>query len=197
MAVNRDRGGTLASTEARIGDVLKTHRERQGLSLRTLGARAGFSASFLSQVETGQASPSIASLGRIASELGLTLARLFAASDAAVPAVLRADDRQGFTSTWSRARVESLMPAGGETGSLEAMAVTIAPGGMSGKHLATHGSDQFVYVLKGAVTLYLDGEQLDLREGDTAIISKRAGHRWENRGRSKTEILVVSSRTAS
>jgi transcriptional regulator with XRE-family HTH domain len=197
MAVDRDRQATLPSTEARIGEVLKQHRERQGLSLRTLGARAGFSASFLSQVETGQVSPSIASLGRIASELGLTLAGLFAASDAPTAVVVRADERQGFTSTWSRARVESLMPAGGDPRSLESMAVTLAPGGMSGKHLVTHATDQFVYVLSGAVTLFLDNEHIDLREGDAAFIRKRSPHRWENRFRSKTQILIVSSRIQS
>jgi transcriptional regulator with XRE-family HTH domain len=63
----------VPQAEARIGEVLRQLRERQGLSLRTLAGRAGFSASFLSQLENGQVSPSIASLDRIAAELGVTL----------------------------------------------------------------------------------------------------------------------------
>jgi XRE family transcriptional regulator, regulator of sulfur utilization len=191
MPSDRDRDATAVSIETRIGDILKRHRERQGLSLRTLGERAGFSASFLSQVETGHASPSIASLERIAGELGLTLGELFADSPSA--AVVRADSRPGFTSMWSRARVESLMSSTTPR-ALEAIMVTLSPGGMSGKHLAPHASDQFAYVLRGTVRLFLDDEEIELREGDAAHIPAKSPHRWENRGRGKTDFLIVSSR---
>ena len=53
----------------KLGPRLKAARNAKSLSLRALGERTGFSASFLSQVELGQASPSLASLGRIAVEL--------------------------------------------------------------------------------------------------------------------------------
>ena len=181
------------SLEARFGDVLKARREALGLSLRTLAARADFSASFLSQVETGQVSPSIASLARIAAELGLTLASLFAASPGLTGAVVRADSREGFTSSWSRARLESLMPAASEGRTLDAIAVTVQPGGFSGKHLTVHPTDQFVYVVKGAVTLFLEGEELRLAQGDSAFVPKQAAHRWKNSNRRVAEILLISA----
>jgi transcriptional regulator with XRE-family HTH domain len=194
MAADREPDGPPLSTEARIGEVLKAARDRRGLSLRTLGARVGFSASFLSQVETGQVSPSLASLERIAHELGLTLAGLFAASDGGAMRIVRAGDRQGFTSSWSRARVESLMPAAAATRSLDAIAVTLAPGGVSGKHPAVHAADQFVYAAHGAATLILDETQIDLHEGDTTFIPRRTPHRWENRARTETQLIIVSTR---
>jgi transcriptional regulator with XRE-family HTH domain len=46
---------------------------QRGLSLRSLATSAGFSPSFVSQVENGQTSPSIASLARLAHALGLGL----------------------------------------------------------------------------------------------------------------------------
>ena len=143
--VERDAHPNALSAETRFGEVLKARREALGLSLRTLAARVKFSASFLSQVETGQASPSIASLERIAGELGLTLASLFAASPGSAGAVVRGDSREGFTSSWSRARLESLMPPGTDVSTLEAISVTLQPGGVSGKHLTVHATDQFVY----------------------------------------------------
>lgn len=194
MSSDREPDAPVLSTEARIGEVLKAARERRGLSLRTLGARAGFSASFLSQVETGQVSPSLASLERIAHELGLTLAGLFAASGGGTTSVVRAASRPAFTSSWSRARVESLMPAGAGARAIEAIAVTIGPGGVSGKHPAVHPADQFVYIVHGAATLFLDELELEMTEGDTAFIPRRSPHRWENRGRSKTQLIVVSGR---
>jgi XRE family transcriptional regulator, regulator of sulfur utilization len=193
MSLHATREPAGQSKEARIGEILKRLREQLGFSLRTLAARAGFSASFLSQLENGQVSPSIASLDRIASELGVTLADLFEASQTPVASVVRAQDRPGFTSSWSRARIESLTPSG-ERRRLEAIAVTLAPRGTSGKHPTSHPTDQFAYVLTGPLTLILAEDHLSLGSGDTAVIPRKTPHRWLNEGPNATQVLLVSTR---
>lgn len=187
------RGTTIQSTEARIGEVLKQIRENLGLSLRTLAARAKFSASFLSQLENGQVSPSIASLERIAGELGVTVADLFEASQTPTPAVVRADARPGFTSMWSRARVELLTPSGERRG-VAGIAVSLAPGGASGKHSSNHPTDQFAYVLAGTIMLFLGEERMSLDVGDAVTIPRKTPHRWQNDGAVETQVLLVSLR---
>ena len=182
-----------ASAEARIGELLKRLREQRGLSLRTLATKVGFSASFISQLENGQVSPSIASLDRIAGELGLTLASLFEATQAPVPSVVRSTARPGFTSSWSRARVESLTPSG-ERRPLEAVAVSLAPLGASGKDASVHPADQFAYVLQGPLTLTLGGQRLSLDTGDAAMIPRKTPHRWHNEGIGTAQVLLVSAR---
>ena len=59
----------------------------------TVAERAGLSESFLSQVERGRASASIASLRRIADALGVSMADLFEPGGLAQPRVLRRDER--------------------------------------------------------------------------------------------------------
>jgi transcriptional regulator with XRE-family HTH domain len=186
---------TLTAAEAQIGEVLKRLREAAGLSLRTLATRAGFSASFLSQLENGLVSPSIASLDRIARELGVTLADFFEASRTPAPTVIRAGDRPGFTSAWSRARVESLVPSGGRR-SLEAVAVRLSHRGASGRHAAGLPTDQFAYVLEGPVTLSLAEERLTLGTGDAVIIPRKTPHRWQNDHSAPVEVLLVATRLA-
>ena len=56
-----------------IGERLRAARQRRGLSLRALGELTGFSASFHSQVELGQASPSVGSLQRIVVPVNIAL----------------------------------------------------------------------------------------------------------------------------
>ena len=180
----------VPSTEARIGEVIKQLREKNGLSLRTLATRVDFSASFLSQLENGQVSPSIASLERIVTELGVTLADLFEASQKSGARVVRAESRPGFTSEWSRARVESLSGAGARS-QLEAIAVTLEPRGASGKHPTRHAVDQFAYMLKGDLTLVLEDERLELSAGDCLVIPARAAHRWVNTNPEPSEVLLV------
>jgi transcriptional regulator with XRE-family HTH domain len=192
MAPKRE-GPTPDTVEQRIGPELKRLRERAGLSVRALAEQAGFSASFISQLENGVVSPSIASLEKIASMLGMTLGDLFSASEATDVAVIRADVRPSFTSSWSRARIEALMPLSIGR-SLEAMMVTLEPGGTSGKRPAAGSLDQLAVVFDGQLTLTLSGEQMDLDRGDAVLIRARAPRQWMNSGLIPAQVLIVSSR---
>lgn len=183
------------STEARIGEVIKRLREKRGLSLRTLATRVDFSASFLSQLENGQVSPSIASLERIVGELGVTLADLFEASQKRGVRVVRAAARPGFTSEWSRARIESLSDAGAGA-QLEAIAVTLDPRGASGKHPTRHATEHFAYLLSGTLTLVLEEDRVELAVGDCIVIPRNAAHRWVNTTADSSQVLLVFPRLA-
>jgi transcriptional regulator with XRE-family HTH domain len=60
-----------------VGSRLRAERERQRISLRELARRLDLSASLISQVELGKASPSVGTLYAIVSELGMSLDALF------------------------------------------------------------------------------------------------------------------------
>ncbi len=60
-----------------LGERIRQRRKELGFSLRKLGARTGLTASFLSQVEHNQSSPSITSLQRIATALEVPVIALF------------------------------------------------------------------------------------------------------------------------
>ena len=183
---------SVETAEQRIGPALKRLREKTGHSLRSLAGQMGFSASFVSQVENGLVSPSIASLEKMASTLGVTLADLFAVPHAAEITVVRANARPRFKSSWSKARVNALSPLGG--GALEALLVTLEGGGSSGKRLAASGTDHFAMVVNGRLLLTYSGEEIALGEGDTVLIRATTPHRWHNPGRQPGRVLIVSSR---
>jgi transcriptional regulator with XRE-family HTH domain len=56
---------------------LRAERERRGMSLRELARRLAISPSAVSQIETGRARPSVATLWAIVTELGMSLDDLF------------------------------------------------------------------------------------------------------------------------
>jgi DNA-binding XRE family transcriptional regulator/mannose-6-phosphate isomerase-like protein (cupin superfamily) len=62
---------------------LRAERERRGISLRELARRLEISPSAISQIETGRARPSVATLWAIVTELGMSLDDLFAHESAA------------------------------------------------------------------------------------------------------------------
>lgn len=74
--------GTTLSGVSRehLGQQVRQARTSRQISLRELGKRVGVSASFISQVELGQASPSIGTLYAIVSELDLSLDTILGAA---------------------------------------------------------------------------------------------------------------------
>jgi transcriptional regulator with XRE-family HTH domain len=187
---------TLTTNQIQIGDHLRQLRTGRGLSVRTLAAEAGFSPSFISQVEHGQVSPSIASLERIAAVLGVTLAGFFTEPAPSPAVVVRSTDRQELTSAWSRATIEALGPAG-TTRTLEPLMITLAPGGRSGTRLHAALGEQFALVYGGEVTLSLPEATYALTPGDAVSIAAETPHQWKNTGFEPARVLLVTARAGS
>ena len=177
--------------EIKLGPAIRRLRDGRGLSLRALGEATGFSASFLSQVENGQASPSIASMERIATALGVTLAEFFVEAQAQASVVTRANARPTLHSQWSRAQIEAL-GAGGNTQGLASMLVTLEPGGSSGRKPYASAGEEFALVQEGTVELTLDQAEQTLRPGDAVTIRRGALRRWHNPGEQPARILIVA-----
>src|SRR6201999_4283316 len=75
-----DSGRVNGSREALaepVGEGLRKHRQEAGMSLRALAREIGVSPSLISQIEHGKATPSVATLYAIVSELGISLDELF------------------------------------------------------------------------------------------------------------------------
>jgi transcriptional regulator with XRE-family HTH domain len=191
MASRRESG--TRPVEREIGPELKRLRQKTGLSLRAFAEATHFSPSFISQVENGTVSPSVASLAKLTAALGVTLADLFAAGSASDVAVVRASARSGFRSTWSKAQVDTLIPRSRDS-KLDALLITLEPGGRSGKDPEETGVDQFAMALDGAALLTYGAENIRLGRGDSVMIRARAAHVWSNPGRRPVQILIVSLR---
>jgi len=181
-----------------VGARLRQFREQRRVSLRKLAKLTEFSPSFISQVENGQASPSIGSLERIAGSLGITLGEFFTApaqgGDSGL--VVRGRGRSQITSSWSIAQIEALGPLGGDR-ALESVLITLESGGRSGKRPQAHAMEQFVFVLSGKVRLRVDDSAYVLKAGDAVTILRRQERLWENAGPAPARILVVSARLTS
>lgn len=181
--------------EQSLGAAIRRLRDDHRLSVRTLASKCGFSASFISQVELNQASPSLSSLERIAYGLGVTLGQFFQASESIAPTVIRSSRRPMLQSGWSRSQIESLGPPG--IGSrLEALLITMRPGGSSGGRAHSHETELFAIVLAGEVRLELGDTTQLLRRGDAITIPPGTPHRWENKAAKAVQLIKVSPRLA-
>ncbi len=176
-----------------VGDLVRRLREQRGLTLRALAAATDFSPSFISQLENGLVSPSIASMERIADTLGVTLGEFFASVRGSRSGlVVRAGERVQLSSAWSQATLEAL--SGMDRGRLiEPLLITLEPGGRSAKHPTAQPREEFAFVLEGELELTLGPDTLRLCPGDAVTILRGELRRWVNPGERAARLLVVAA----
>lgn len=176
-----------AAAEVDLGARIRALRVARGETLRQLAAQARVTESFLSQVERGVASPSIASVQRIARALGQSIAELFA-EDEPAGSLVRVRDRRRIVYQGLGAVDEFLTRA--TDGRLQVIMSTIEPGGGTGDEAYTHDSDEeVVIVLDGSLDLWVGPEHYRLEAGDAVTHSSRVPHRNTNPGPGLARVL--------
>jgi XRE family transcriptional regulator, regulator of sulfur utilization len=182
-----------AHREQSVGEALRRLRHRERVSVRRLARKCGFSPSFISQVELNKASPSLASLERIAAAIGVTLVDFFLAAGHSTQKLVRSSHRPMLQNGWSRSHVESLGNPG-VTSRLEALLVTMHCEGTSASRLKTSNSEEFAMIISGSVMLELPDGIRVLRRGDAITIPAGTPHRWENKGTKDVQLLKITPR---
>jgi transcriptional regulator with XRE-family HTH domain len=178
---------TESPIEVDLGARIRALRVARGATLRQLAGEAGVTESFLSQVERGVASPSIASVQRIARALGQSIAELFATEDR-TGIVVRAAERRRIVYQGLGAIDEFLTRA--TDGRIQVILSTIEPGGGTGDEAYSHDSDEeVVIVLEGSLDLWVGTEQYRLAAGDAVTHSSRIPHRNANPGPGVARVL--------
>src|SRR6266540_4709833 len=93
---------------AELGRRIKLKRISRGLTLKDLEERGGISATHVSEIERGKASPTVGALGRIARALGLRPATLVEAQTLPDLTVKRAAERPAGRVQWGAATLEAV-----------------------------------------------------------------------------------------
>jgi len=171
-----------------IGPRLRRMRLHKGYSLSKVAQSAGVSVGFLSALERGQMTASVATLRRIARFYRMNILALFDPSNSN-PGRVRPADRK-VLDAGPGVRMELL--AWGNT-LMEPHLFRIAPASGSGESYA-HDGEEFLYILKGALEISLaDGELHFLQEGDSFYFESNNAHRWKNPGKKETLVLWINT----
>src|SRR5437588_3494970 len=179
------------STEIDVVERLQALRRYRRCTLRVVAKRAGLSESFLSQVERGQSSASIASLRRIADALGVTMADLFEPDGLPGPRVLRRDERPALS---FGVLGKKLLLTPRPLHHLEVFAGELEVGGSTGAEPYAHGdSEELFVVLSGTVQLELGGQLFELEPRDSIDYRSSTPHRIANVGDERAEVMWIIS----
>ena len=178
--------------EVDVGGRLRAIRHLRRATLKAVAERAGLSESFLSQIERGKASASVASLTRIAAALGVTVADLFEPHAARADARVLRNDRRPVLEFGNLGRKYLLTPRPLEN--LEVFVVELVPGGSTGDEPYTHGdSEELVVVLSGRIQLQLGEQLFELEQGDSIDYRSSIPHRVVNVGEADAKAMWIIS----
>jgi transcriptional regulator with XRE-family HTH domain len=198
----RDRSPMTGPSPSEVGDRLRTRRKEIGLSVRELARRVSVSASLISQVENGKATPSVGTLYAIVTEMGLSLDALFAEEgNGEVPARSLATRRgDGATGTGAHPPARILDPVvapadrkeiGLASGvrwqrltrsadpNVDFLYVIYEPGSASCAEdmLMRHAGQEYGYVISGRLKVTIGFDDHDMGAGDSISFASTEPHR--------------------
>lgn len=174
------------SINSSLGPRLRARRKALGLSLRSLAARAGVSASFLSQVERELVSPSIQTLTAVSRALEVPIYHFLLESP---DPVVRHDGRRRLIVPNSSVVYELLCPDVHRSmevslGHLEANAV-------STQEPLAHATEEFMLVLEGIMDIEIGPRRYTLEPGDSIYYHGVAPHRFVSVG--DQDLIFISA----
>ena len=171
-----------------IGPRLRALRKRRGLSLRTLAALCGLSANTISLVERGKTSPSVATLHRLATALGVSMTFLFEEEEQRDVIFVKASHR---ARTRSASVIMENLGSGLRDQAMEPLLVILQPRADSGKEPIVHLGQEFVFCLEGKIEYEIRDDKYLLDAGDSLIFEAHLPHRWRNAGDNFSTILLI------
>lgn len=173
-----------------IGKQIRHHRNKKGLTLKQVAKKAECSHVFISQVERSLASPSIATLKRIANALDVNLITLIQADETEEEHVVtRRKDRVQFKFPHTEVYSE-LLATNIRNKQMQPLYKIVKPGaGSEGTY--RHDGEEMGVVLQGTLELTVDKHVYNLEPGDAFYFNSSRKHGYRNKSKEETRLIWV------
>jgi transcriptional regulator with XRE-family HTH domain len=171
-----------------VGQAIRSLREGKNLSLRELSQECGLSINAISKIERGETSPTVASLQKISSALGVHITDFFTE---------RPNQTTVFTPRHNAMHMqgEGYLIAGLGNGmphqKLEPFRITIKPGVGTTSYPAVHFGEEFVHCIDGELRYFVGNQSYLLKPGDSLLYKASQPHSWQNDSSKKATIIMV------
>ena len=174
-----------------VGRAVRAARVREGMSMRALATACGVSQAFLSAVERGLSTPSLATIYRLADVLGTEPASLLPPPDDLDVAVIRSHEgRMVPTSDRPNAALGRLVfsDASRHLEVYEYVATT-------GEDLDVwyeHPGDTVLHLIEGSLRVeFASRPSVVLQPGDSVVHAAKIAHRWTVEGDQPVRLFLV------
>lgn len=178
-----------------LGSAIKSLRKRKDLTLVEVAEKTGIDQATLSRIENGVMTGTLNSHMRIADVLGIPLPQLY---EEVMEILDKAEDKNARKKldrfTHSSGTVAELLTSGVLRKKMLPVLLKLKPKGYTESEEHPLGTERFIYVLKGAVRLEIEGEdQKTLEEKESFYFTASKPHTLSNKSSAETHILSVVS----
>ena len=170
---------------------LKLLRKKLGVTLETLAEKSGMTKSYLSKVERGLNTPSIAAALKLAKALNVNVEELFAQENAGFDgySLVRSDQHPLLSSNEKSPGYAVLAHQVSERHLLPFM--MYPPAEFADPSFKEHMGEEFLFVHEGAVEVDFMNERVILQRGDALHFNANKPHRLRSVGEVQAQLLVV------
>nr|WP_263618948.1 XRE family transcriptional regulator [Ruegeria profundi] len=170
-----------------MGRRMRVRRQRLSMTLQEVSDASGVSVGYLSQVERGNATPTLGTLTQIAQALEVDT-DYFIRTPHAGDSLTRGDSRPRFAVAGSSIEYEQIGTerAGHE---LTSYVMNVPPGYES--ELVTHVGEEIIYILEGTISQIVGEREYMLGPGDSLHYLGTTPHCWSNKTGKLARILWV------
>jgi transcriptional regulator with XRE-family HTH domain len=189
--MSRNTTPDLDPVTAALARNVRSLRQARGWTLAALAARSGVSKGMVVELEQGRTNPSVATVSRLATALGVGVARLVEIGDEPELRVITVDEAvrlwSGARGGWGAFLVGTQRPA-----TTELWNWMLEPGDAYEGEIHPEGSRELLYVLKGEITLVLDRQHRTALPQQAAVVyTADRPNRIENGGDVPAHVIMV------
>ena len=177
--------------EKTIGANIRRIRLRIKQTLADTSKKASLTKSALSKIETGQISPPISTLIRIAKAIKVPVVELFVDEQQQPPYVLTQKDK-GHILTRDGSKFGysyEALALGKRDKYVEPFVLTVSPDDLPGQF--HHSGQEFIYMLSGCLEITVCKEIIKLRVGDSLYFDSSHVHKLQALGKCKARFICV------
>lgn len=172
-----------------IGKIIKGYRTARRLSIKELASAAQITSSMLSQIERGQANPSLNTLRTLASVLDVPLFCFFVEDIPDTSYIVHPRSRKRIVENG----VEYELLTKDMNCAIEFCQLTLLPGNTTENSSMSHKGEEVAIVIQGRFMLSLNGTLMEMNEGDSIRISPMVNHYWFNNSNEKAALIFAVS----
>jgi transcriptional regulator with XRE-family HTH domain len=176
-------------TKEEIGRRIKKIREQQHLTLKNVEAKAGISATHISEIERGKTSPTIGALIRIADALGKDPAYFIEDEELNDVSFIALEDREKKQLERAAGEIDVLTNSI-PSGKINSQLITLAPGLVGEIGVHSHEADEAILVLSGEIRFRVAEKEYMLHEGDSIYYVASQEHGYANASESEEAKMI-------
>lgn len=179
----------IERTKLNIGAVIRTERQKMGLSLEEAARKTGVSKAMLGQIERDESSPTISTVWKISAGLRIPMATLLAQNKSTDYRVTKLSDVVPVPGRNGHIRVYNIFPFDPMT-AFDYLYIELDPHIYYPSTGHPNAIEEYVVVTSGKLNMHIAGKVYPMEAGDSITFAGNEEHGYEN---ASDELLIYQT----